>query len=172
MKTKDRIANTMINLLKEEEFKEIQINEISNLSGYNRKTIQRHFNGKEGVLEYYLGEIIDDFRCGVDENNEIEVVLLFFEYLYSYKSLILLLKRRSLVGILEKVISQKIRKEMDIYLEQEKLKWKLGIEEEYIINMTIYQVVAIFKTWLEHNFDDDVEEVKKIIRKSIENYEG
>lgn len=168
MNAKDKISFTLVRMLETMELKEIQINEIAYESGYNRKTIQRNFESKEGILTYYLEVILEEFDSNLED--EIESVIEFFDYLYNFRSLILLLKKRKLLFILEKSITKNIEKEIINYFTTQNIK-ELTIENRYMQNIAIYQVVAIFKTWLEYNFDDDIEYTKKIIRKSMEDYE-
>jgi AcrR family transcriptional regulator len=61
MKSKDRIVESLIELMKTNEFEAITVKDISELAEVNRSTYYRNFKSKEDIIRYKLELMMDEY---------------------------------------------------------------------------------------------------------------
>ena len=61
MKSKDKIVQSLIELMKTHEFEEITVKNISELAEVNRSTYYRNFKSKEDIIKYKLESMMDEY---------------------------------------------------------------------------------------------------------------
>ena len=61
MKSKDKILNSLVKLMKHKVYEIITIKEIADNAGVNRSTFYRNFKIKEDIIKYGLEKIMDEF---------------------------------------------------------------------------------------------------------------
>ena len=61
MKSKDKIVQSLIELMETHEFEEITVKDISELAEVNRSTYYRNFKSKEAIIKYKLESIMDEY---------------------------------------------------------------------------------------------------------------
>ena len=61
MKGKDRITESLIELMKTNEFENITIKDITQLAEVNRSTYYRNFKSKEDIIKYRIESIMDEY---------------------------------------------------------------------------------------------------------------
>lgn len=88
MNSKEKIANTLIELMKYEEYEKITIKDISDSSKINRSTYYRNFKSKEDIIKYKLELIMDEFIATYKAKNiqkKEEYIITILETFYKYK---------------------------------------------------------------------------------------
>ena len=68
--SKECFYNALVDLMKEKDFDDIQINEICQKSGFNRSTFYRNYNSKMDVLMSKFKEEAKKYQQLVNENKE------------------------------------------------------------------------------------------------------
>lgn len=61
MKSKDKIVQSLIELMETHEFEEITVKDISELAEVNRSTYYRNFKSKEDIIKYKLESMMDEY---------------------------------------------------------------------------------------------------------------
>lgn len=63
----DKIANTLIKLMREKDYKKIKISELVDESGVSRVTFYRHFNSKDDVLYKHLESLSSNYSENINQ---------------------------------------------------------------------------------------------------------
>ncbi|SDJ36986.1 TetR/AcrR family transcriptional regulator [Salimicrobium halophilum] len=66
-RTKHVFKNTIIELMREEKFKDISVTDIVDKADYSRAAFYTHFKDKEALLEEVTGEVLDDLSRAYEE---------------------------------------------------------------------------------------------------------
>lgn len=106
LKSKITIADTLINLMESSYFSEITISEIAAYSNLSRRSFYRNFSSKMDVLHFKNEIIIDEYLEGVNRRGlqtVYEMLSYYFEFWYSKKEYINLLKRNNVQYVLFEV---------------------------------------------------------------------
>lgn len=95
--TKEMLKQGLLTLLQSQDFSEISVTDIIEVSQTSRRTFYRHFRNKRALLDYYLQELMKEyFRVEEDmqsKPNQYEAYLYLFRFWYS--------KRQELRGLVK-----------------------------------------------------------------------
>ena len=67
---KECIVKSLVSLMKEKEFKNISITEITKKAGVSRMAYYRNYNFKEDILNDYMTTLIEDYKNKREENKD------------------------------------------------------------------------------------------------------
>ena len=85
--TKEMLKQGLLTLLQSQDFSEISVTDIIEVSQTSRRTFYRHFRNKRALLDYYLQELMKEyFRVEEDtlnKPNQYEAYLYLFRFWYS-----------------------------------------------------------------------------------------
>lgn len=97
LETKEMLKQGLLTLLQSQDFSEISVTDIIEVSQTSRRTFYRHFRNKRALLDYYLQELMKEyFRVEEDtlnKPNQYEAYLYLFRFWYS--------KRQELRGLVK-----------------------------------------------------------------------
>jgi AcrR family transcriptional regulator len=106
-KTRNRLRNALITLIREKDFDSITITDISERADVNRATFYVHYQDKEQVLE----EIVDTYLSGLLEMFSVENTIDSFSYILEHANLV-----KALLS--NKQIKDLFRKKMSLVLKR------------------------------------------------------
>ncbi|MDD7316843.1 MAG: TetR/AcrR family transcriptional regulator C-terminal domain-containing protein [Bacillales bacterium] len=113
--TKRCLAEALIELLKEHEYHEISINDITNKSGFSRMSYYRNFKSVDEILDYFLDikttEHIENTNLNFDELPLEEYMIRLFNFLGSpaCREISSLLIKRGLFDHVQKQFDRRFR---------------------------------------------------------------
>ena len=89
------MADALLILMREKDYADIAIGEITSKAGVNRSTFYRNFSSKDEIIKHYFNQIIHTHRASLSEKQtSIESYLLdMFTHYYGYKNELLLIHR-------------------------------------------------------------------------------
>ena len=98
--TKDCIVQSLLNLMDEQPFSSISIQNIVDAAGVSRMAYYRNFTGKEDILRYHISNVTKEFISSWEQNKPKdfqEYLVLLFEHLLGEKELGLKLQRAGML---------------------------------------------------------------------------
>lgn len=122
IKTKNLIYSTLMDLMKEKTFEEIQVSDICNRALINRSTFYAHYEDKYELLVDFINNLKEEFVAKLSKNRNnldtrdyyIELIKVFLDYVEDKKdiySLIMLKNRNSIMmDILLSVVNDDVIK--------------------------------------------------------------
>lgn len=69
LSTKEIIKYTLLMLLKERDYSEIQMKEIAEIANVGRRTLYRYFQTKDDIVRFIADSLMDEFADALLENN-------------------------------------------------------------------------------------------------------
>lgn len=135
--------------MKEKEFKDISITEITKKAGVSRMAYYRNYNFKEDILNDYMTTLIEDYKSKREENKDNPYLLILnaFEFFKNNKDFVLALEKSNLSN----VIQNKINDYMVIFypkaITNTEARYKL-----YILSGALYNTC---KMWLINGLKED-----------------
>ena len=108
---KNQITNTLLDLLKTKELKDISISEITSTAQVGRASFYRNYDDKEDILKKHLNKLIGNWHEEYDKNktkntSEDEMLGSMFAHLIEYSDFYLLLNKRNLFYLLRDVLKE------------------------------------------------------------------
>lgn len=146
---KECIVQSLVSLMKEKEFKDISITEITKKAGVSRMAYYRNYNFKEDILNDYMTTLIEDYKSKREENKDNPYLLILnaFEFFKNNKDFVLALEKSNLSN----VIQNKINDYMVIFypkaITNTEARYKL-----YILSGALYNTC---KMWLINGLKED-----------------
>lgn len=146
---KECIVKSLVSMMKEKEFKDISITEITKKAGVSRMAYYRNYNFKEDILNDYMTTLIEDYKSKREENKDNPYLLILnaFEFFKNNKDFVLALEKSNLSN----VIQNKINDYMVIFypkaLTNIEARYKL-----YILSGALYNTC---KMWLINGLKED-----------------
>ncbi len=104
---KTQITNTLLELLKEKELKDISISEITTAAHVSRISFYRNFNNKDNIIKEYMHLTLDEWKKNnpkTSEHTEDDLLGDIFAYITEYKDFYLLLSERNIFYFLKDII--------------------------------------------------------------------
>ena len=166
MKSKDRIVESLIELMKTNEFEAITVKDISELAEVNRSTYYRNFKSKEDIIRYKLELMMDEYLTEYENKSTrtketyIQTIL---ETFLKYDEFLKTIHRQNQSYILQKVLVSYFN---DILKNTSK-------KERYQVYYHIGGIYNFIICWIENEMEDDVKSLAKIgseITTNIEPY--
>ncbi|MDD5960353.1 MAG: TetR/AcrR family transcriptional regulator [Methanobrevibacter wolinii] len=156
MKSKDKILNSLVKLMKHKVYEIITIKEIADNAGVNRSTFYRNFKIKEDIIKYGLEKIMDEFilefKLIQDKTHQNYIYTILKTY-YNHKDFILTVYEAKQLYLFQEVYIKyfkdylnKINKKEDLY----RLYYHIG---------GIYYFTLC---WVSNGMDGNIKELSKI----------
>lgn len=155
MKSKDKIVDSLYELMKNTNFEEINIKSICELAEINRSTYYRNFKSKEDIIKYKLrcimDEYIEEFQSKSNPTKK-EYLLCILETFTKYESFLKIIYKQKQIYLLQMILIEYFNE--NIKTESKKELYKLYYHIGGIYNFTI--------CWIEHDMSDSVEFLAEI----------
>lgn len=155
MNSKEKIANTLIELMKYEEYEKITIKDISDSSKINRSTYYRNFKSKEDIIKYKLELIMDEFIATYKAKNiqkKEEYIITILETFYKYKDFFIIIHKEKQIYLLQKVLVECFKYNID----------NCSKKELYHVYYHIGGIYNFTVCWIENEMEDDPKTLTKI----------
>ena len=166
MKSKDKIVQSLIGLMKTHEFEEITVKDISELAEVNRSTYYRNFKSKEDIIKYKLesmmDEYLEEFERKHDRTKEAYIRTILETFL-KHEEFLKIIHKQNQSYILQKVLVNYFN---NILREASK-------KEMYQVYYHIGGIYNFIICWIENDMKDQPESLAKIgaeITSNIEPY--
>ena len=166
MKSKDKIVQSLIELMKTHEFEEITVKNISELAEVNRSTYYRNFKSKEDIIKYKLesmmDEYLEEFESKHDKTKEAYIRTILETFL-KHEEFLKIIHKQNQSYILQKVLVNYFN---NILREASK-------KEMYQVYYHIGGIYNFIICWIENDMKDQPECLAKIgadITSNIEPY--
>ncbi len=166
MKSKDKIVQSLIELMKTHEFEEITVKNISELAEVNRSTYYRNFKSKEDIIKYKLESIMDEyleeFESKHDRTKEAYIRTILETFL-KHEEFLKIIHKQNQSYILQKVLVNYFN---NILRDASK-------REMYQVYYHIGGIYNFIICWIENDMNDQPESLAKIgaeITSNIEPY--
>lgn len=99
--SKEKLAQAMLAIMEQYDYREITITQISQEACLSRKTFYRLFKGKEELLDFYFGKLFQEYQTQIEARRPERywnVVQCYFDFCEERKELLFLLRRNNLLG--------------------------------------------------------------------------
>jgi AcrR family transcriptional regulator len=159
--TVQKLHQSMIRLLKKQEYEKISVAGIAKEAGLNRTTFYLFYSSKEDLIydicNTFLDEYIEIFRDALDKNakeQEEKSCQKAFENLSKHEKVI-----KALWNIQEKtfnpykIMEKSVASTVYQFLEKEKIQMKNGGQADFFANLYAANVMATVKWWI-YNYQD------------------
>lgn len=178
-----KMDNAFMELLEEKDFEYISVKEICERAGVNRSTFYLHYETIGELLEESVSYMIEKFLAYYNEMDEQivsridsvdikELYLITPKFLTPYlvyikehrKVFMTAIKRSSslrLADTYDRMFTYVLNPIMDRFSVSEK-------EKEYLSAFYMNGILAIIKTWISNNCEDDIEFIVKVICERIQ----
>lgn len=104
---KKQITNALIRLLREKEFKDISVSEITTAAQVSRISFYRNYDNKDAIIKEYMYLTLDEWNKNhpkTSEHTEDDILGDIFAYITEYKDFYLLLRDRGIFYFLKDII--------------------------------------------------------------------
>lgn len=159
-KSKDALKKSLIDLMKEKDFKKISITEMMDHADLNRGTFYKHYQFKEDVLEEMIEEVIDSLAASFQEPflqyRTIEAkqlnksVTKIFEHVYEYRNFYTVVVKSQVLSCFQDKISAVLR---DFSLQEfAHKKSDPHINIELLASYQAYAFLGMIIEWIHDDF--------------------
>ncbi len=158
--SKQRIAKALLEILRREDFKIIDLSEIAAHAGVTRMTIHRHFKTKENIILYMAQKSLEEQMAEI-KDSETPLLLLMHTRLEALKNLpnrSILLESKEIESLLELFRFNTYRDNLKQIIESE------FAEDPYFYSFYFGGLGAILRTWLE---EDCVTPTHELVQKIV-----
>lgn len=157
--TKLRIAEALMEMLEEDEFFDIQLNEVANKADVSTRTIRRYFKGKESILRFYIEYLISSIDF-TDVTSVFDASLKYMEFWFNEREIVELFKKRDILHVL--IMGNMEFSKKSLYKIFDKLYDFNEYHEtkEYLIDLIVHMEVSLFETWIFNDYELPLEEAK------------
>lgn len=103
IRSQEWLANALLLLMEEKDFKDISIKEIAEKADLSRRTFYRLFERKEDLLVWYMNALYQEFITELQKQGckrFEDVVMLYFKFWYRHKHLLDLFRRSDLLSLM------------------------------------------------------------------------
>ena len=152
------IGETLIELLKEKDFKKIKISHVVKKAGVSRTTFYKHYDTLEEVLYDYMNEIVADYTIQRKDSFKMnslydyETILFTFQFFDHYSDFFQIIAKNNMYSILIDAINR--------FMTRYFYSDKYNLYELYCYSGGI---LNIFIKWEEQNKDAAPEEIAQIV---------
>lgn len=172
MKSKEKIEEAMLSLMKENSFEELTISEICGKADVARRTFYNNFSGKEEVLREKCVRIIEEMTQGFgsyEANPQLwvkEGMIGFFETCYANRDFFQVLMRNKLCYIFENEMYQMIAEDECLISRGIEVNVEENLKH-YAISYYVASAIKFYKIWAETQFKEDPEQLSELFRKLV-----
>ena len=163
------LTEALLRLMERKPFAEITVTEITQKAGLSRRTFYRIFTTREEVLAHYADTLYAEFveqlqaRPACDYQ---EVMRLYFQFWYTHKSFLMLLKRNDLLPM----IAQQYGRYFPEVFRLVKADHPLAHDPEALSYAMAYSAGGLFSLllrWAENGMEKTPEEMMALVEKAI-----
>ena len=155
------LSQSLIELLKDNEYEDISIQDVVDKAGFSRNTYYRNFKNMDEVLDYYLDSFVDKFisdsklnDCATSSDEYLDKLADHFSDKHSLELYTMLLQR----GLVEHVSKQFIKRFFNKILPG---------QDDVFYYFVIGGLFVIFMETLRHHIQMSKEELVKRIKYTI-----
>ena len=154
--TKRCLADALIELLKEKEFNQISINDITTKSGFSRMSYYRNFDSVDDILDYYLdfktSEFLEAINVTLEDVKLDEYMRRLFTFLGTKEC------REVSSLLMKRGLFNRIGKEFD-----KRFRVQIPRLKSYYYGFIAGGTFNAYKLWVIHDYKEDPEEIVKAI---------
>ncbi len=150
MNIEEYIEEALLKLMKEKEFKNITITDITNKAGVSRISFYRKFSSKEEIIKNYLSKALKDWGKRWEESGDTNIAYQLFKFYYEQKQVLPLLYESNLQYLLEENILVACGYQED-----------MNEIEAYIKVMIAYIIYGWCTEWYKRGMKETPEEMAK-----------
>lgn len=154
-KSKEKIVNALIFIMRQYDFREITVTQISQEAGLSRKTFYRLFTSKEEVLELFAEglykECLDQIKP-TQIHHYWEFVQCYFDFWEERKELLLLLKQNNLLSFLFEG-SYKYSFQIFELIRSQEVASTFSLPLPYMLAYSVGGMHSMLLKWVENNMD-------------------
>lgn len=106
---KNQITKALLDLMKDNEFKNISVSEITGAACVSRNSFYRNYSEKENILREYIFKLFGEWTAEYDKkpsHSDDDLMVCMFAHLGSYREFYLLLCERKLLHLLKDVLKE------------------------------------------------------------------
>ena len=155
------IADALFSLMKRKSFQQITVTEICEEAAVGRKTFYRNFELREDVIDFWL-----DLRC--EECRQVLLPVPPEQQLHGY---CVFLKKHmdALIVLYENGLHPMVENKFSFFMPYTMPLWSNDpVEQEYRSQYIIAGIDAIIRVWVARGFQESVEEVVEIVKRTQE----
>ncbi|MBE6500773.1 MAG: TetR/AcrR family transcriptional regulator [Methanobrevibacter thaueri] len=164
MKSKEKIVQSLIELMRTNEFETITVKNISQLAQINRSTYYRNFKSKEDIIGYKLesimNEYLEEFQNKQVKNKETYIQTILETFL-KYDEFFKIIHKQNQSYIIQKVLIKFFSNKLE----------NTSKKEKYQIYYHIGGIYNFIICWIENNMEDEPANLAKIGAKITSNIE-
>ena len=155
------LADSLIDLLEDNAYEDISIQDIVDKAGFSRMAYYRNFKDKNEIIEYYLDNLFESYIRKVDLSYNRLGAEQFFKYLFEFFSgqemakITRLFLKRNLVGALYNQFIKRVQGEF------------LPNQSHYFYDFLAGGFFAISLAWIKNVLKESAEEMTKEAMKYI-----
>lgn len=175
VKSKRAIRNAFYQLMKQEGFSKITVQQILNIAEINRSTFYSYYNDKFDLLDKLETELLDDLKQIIFESAPVNqflahkmtlndlnsYIIMLLDYLHVNGEYIVLLMGPN--G--DNTLPNKLSTIMSDFLSESHLIDYLAIPKKYAISALVGMITNVIYEWVQSDFDKTPEELAEIIVK-------
>lgn len=155
------IAEALIKLMEEKDYKKISLTEICETAGFSRMAYYRNFKSKDDILITYMKMLADQFRRDVVQkmpqasSRSLELLQYAFVYFQNYRRYVQCLLNANLASVLQYGLNYY----MDTYVAGEDADMK----KRYSLYLYSGGIFNIFTVWIANGMQETPEEMAQIL---------
>jgi AcrR family transcriptional regulator len=163
------LTEALLRLMERKPFSEITVTEIAEKEGLSRRTFYRIFATREEVLTHYADTLYAAFLEQLQArpaHDYQEVMRLYFQFWYTHKSFLMLLKRNDLLPM----IAQQYGRYFPEVFRLVKADHPLAHDPEALSYAMAYSAGGLFSLllrWAENGMEKTPEEMMALVEKAI-----
>lgn len=148
-----KIAKALLVIMKQYNFKEITITQLTQEAGLSRKTFYRLFTDKEDVLSYLFENLYMECLAQIKSRkiqHYWDVVQCYFDFWQERKPLLLLLKQNNLLSVLFEG-AYKYSFEIFEYIRSRDVMDKFSLQLPYMLAYSVGGMHSMLLKWVEND---------------------
>lgn len=172
LSTKEIIKDTLLNLLREQNYSQIQMKKIAERANVGRRTLYRYFQTKDDIVKYISDSLMDEFANALLENDAIGLEQTTKTYFFFWEKNIEIfhcLDDSHLLHHIEDHLAEYIMqvalktkmKDVDMSLQQ--ILLEMPKQEIYGFYFTIAGYWELTKRWMREENRDTPEEISRLV---------
>ncbi|MCL2403540.1 MAG: TetR/AcrR family transcriptional regulator [Coriobacteriia bacterium] len=159
--SKRKLFVALTQLMREKDYSNITISELSEKAGLDRRTFYRHFKSKDEILNLIIVEAFHkhiEALKGLSDMGAYEINKAYFELLTEYKDPLILFKKHDLLPIVQKRISEYLPLLYEMFPAKEaheNMSWALTYKAGGVWGVT--------ERWIEGGAKETPEEMAQLV---------
>ncbi|SHJ22383.1 transcriptional regulator, TetR family [Clostridium cavendishii DSM 21758] len=160
--SKKWMINALLDIMKEKQYQDITIKEITDKATLSRRTFYRNFSTKEELLSQYAKELMEDYIDCLRQATDLtmhNVIQVYFEFWQKHLDFLELLKKNELLFLLFEKYNEFLPKIRDAVNDS---KYDEMINSEYIMAFSAGGYCNLLFKWLSDGAKKSPEEMSEI----------